>query len=253
MDKVLIERMSWTEFEQAMKETDVVIIPVGSLEEHGPHNPLGVDIHAAAYCAELIGQKARVPVAPVMPFGDARGLLGFPGTVSIDTELLRQVLVAYAESFIRHGAKRFLFINGHGGNVPALAMAAGDLYDKHGCVSLFTEWWVTLPEINPDWPCDDHGGYFETSFMMGVNASLVEMSRAQKPPETASLTAGMVGGKFRGVRIPLPIPLDKRQKMGNMGRPPAGASEEVGKAMIDAYVDYNVGLVEELKKIQVAT
>ncbi len=249
MDRVLIERMSWVEFEQAMKETDVIVIPVGSLEEHGPHNPLGVDIHAAAACAELIGRKSRALVAPVMPFGDARSLLGFPGTVSIDTELLRQVIVAYAESFIEHGAKRFLFVNGHGGNVAALAMAAGDLYEKHGCISSYTEWWVTLAEINPDWPCDDHGGYFETSFMMGIDASTVEMSRAQEPPEIPDLTAGLPGGKFRGVRVPLPIPLDKRQKLGNMGRPPAGANKELGKAMIDAYVDYNVGLIEELRKI----
>jgi creatinine amidohydrolase len=96
MDKVLIEEMSWIEFRDAMKETDLVIIPVGVVEEHGCHNPLGTDVLIAEECAKLIGERAKVPVAPVMPFGYSPNVVCFPGTNSLDPELYRKVLFSYA-------------------------------------------------------------------------------------------------------------------------------------------------------------
>ncbi len=249
MMKVLIEEMSWSEFKEAMVGNDLVIIPVGSIEEHGRHNPLGVDMLVAAWCAERIGAKAGAPVAPVMPFGWAAGIAGFPGTVTLDPELYRKILVSYAESYIKHGARRFLWVNGHGGNVPILGMVMGDLYEKYGVVGSHTEWWTTLAQINEDWPCDDHGGHFETSVMMAVNADTVDMTKA-RAATVSDLTDGITATGYRGVRIGLPIPLDKRQKVGNMGRPPFGANKELGQAMMDAYIEYNVGLCAELRKIK---
>lgn len=248
MKKVLIEEMSWSEFKDAMTETDLVVIPVGSLEEHGRHNPLGVDMLVAAWCAERIGRKANALVAPVMPYGYAASISGFAGTVTLDPELLRRVYFSYAESYIKHSAKRFLWINGHGGNVATLDIVAGDLYDRYGAISTHTEWWTTLAQINPNWPCDDHGGYFETSVQMAVNADIVDMSKAQAAP-TFNLTEKITANVYRGVRVDIPIPLHKQQMIGNKGRPPAGANAELGQAMLQAYIDYNVGLANELRKI----
>ncbi len=253
MKKVLIEEMSWSEFKEAMAGNDLIIMPVGSLEAHGRHNPLGVDLLVAAYCAKLIGEKVGAPVAPVMPFGWAASLAGYPGTVSLDPELYRKVLFSYAESYIKHGAKRFLWINGHGGNVPILGNVAGDLYEKYGTISSFTEWWTTLKQLKEDWPCDDHGGHFETSVMMAVNPDIVDMAKARVAP-TSFLSEGLAAGGYRGVSVTLPIPSHKRQagqKVANRGREPWGANAELGKAMIQTYVDYCVGLAAELRKMKV--
>lgn len=251
MEKVLIENMSWTEFKEAMKETDLVIIPVGVNEEHGCHNPLGTDTFIAEECARLVGEKVKAPVAAVMPFGYTANLVNFPGTISLDPMLYRKVLFSYAESYVKHGAKRFLFINGHGGNTNTLAMVSADLFDKYGAICSFNQWWEVLPQLNPDWNCADHGGYFETSMMMAVNEDIIDMEKAQSAPVN-NLTEGIVynhGWHYKGASIPIPIDLFKVHKFGNVGNEPFTANKELGQQMIYAYVEFNVALANELKKI----
>lgn len=253
MNKVLIEEMSWDEFKDAMKETDLVIIPVGVIEEHGRHNPLGTDALIAEACAKLVGERVNAPVAPVMPFGYSPNVIDFPGTNSLDPMLYRKVLVSYAESFVRHGAKRFLFINGHGGNTTILGMVAGDLFDRHGCICSFTQWWETLAQLDSTMPCNDHGGYFETSMMMAVNSEIVNLDNACDAPVN-NLTENIAysgGWKFKGTAISMPMSLYKHQKIGNVGNSPLGANAELGNRMIEKYVDYNVGLGNELRKVKI--
>ncbi len=252
MKTMQIEEMSWTEFEVAAGECDLIVVPAGSTEQHGLHCPLGVDTSVALHCARMVGEEARALVGPVLPFGYAESFLGYPGTISIDADLLTAVLVSYAESYIKHGARRFLFINGHGGNVGSIEAAMALLLDRHGCVSAHTEWWTTLPHINPKWTCDDHAGHFETSVMMAVDPELVAMERAAEAIEV-KLTDGIVQNRFRGVRLNLPVPLNRRTNPGNMGRPVAGANAALGTEMIRAYVDLNIRLVEELRAIPLDT
>jgi creatinine amidohydrolase len=243
--------MSWTEFRDAMTNNDLVVVPVGSIESHGPHNPLGTDTLLALACAKAIGLKANAPVAPVMPIGDARNLMGFPGTASIDPELLRQVMVQTCESYIKAGAKKILFINGHGGNTSTLKMVAADLYAKHGVLVTYTEWWTTLLQLYSEYPCNEHGGRCETSMVLAVDPSLVDMKKAKTVPRK-DLAPGMTftdGFKFRGVKLPVTVALDRLTPMGNYGDPAEEASEETGKKMFDLYVDYCVRLVEELRKV----
>lgn len=251
MKKVLIEEMSWTEFRDVMKETDTIVIPVGVIEEHGCHNPLGTDGLIAEACARLIGERAGVPVAALLPFGCTANLVGFPGTISLDPELYRRVLLSYAESYIRHGAMRILFVNGHGGNTDVLRTVCADLFDKHGCIAFNNQWWEVLPSLKAEWDCADHGGHFETSMMMAVDEHLVDLSKAHDAPVTP-LTAQLQyqhGWRYRGAPIPLPIHLEKVHKYGNVGNPPHEANAELGRQMIETYVDFNVALIEEMKKV----
>jgi creatinine amidohydrolase len=250
MNKVLISDMSWVEFRDVMATNDLVIIPVGSIEEHGPHNPLGTDMLIARAAARAIGAKAQAPVAPVMPVGNARNLAAFPGTATIDPELLRQVMVQLCEAYIRHGAKRFLFINGHGGNTATLKRVSADLYARHKAIATQTEWWLTLPRIS-EYPCNDHGGKYETSMVMAVDEGLVNMAKAVTVPRknlSAQLTFSN-GLQFRGAKLTSPVPLDRLTPMGNYGAEAEQADVRMGRKMFDVYVDYCAGLVEELRKI----
>ncbi len=252
MKTVMIEEMSWSDFGEAMSSNDLVIVPVGSIEEHGMHNPLGTDMLIARAVAKDVGEKVGAPVAPVMPIGNARNLMGFPGTAHIDPEILRQVMVQVCEAFIRAGAKRFLFINGHGGNVTALRFVANDLYEKYGVISTNSEWWTVLPHI-ADIPCNDHGGHYETSMMMAVNEKIVDMSKAKTLPRK-QLTDKLEweeGLKFAGASVPIPIPLDKLTPQGNYGAPAEKANKALGEKMYSAYVDFCVGLAQELRKLVV--
>jgi len=157
MKKVLIEEMSWVEFRNVMTDNDLIVFPVGSIEEHGPHNPLGADYLIAEKAAYDIGMKVNAPVAPLMPIGNASNLMGFPGTVTLDPKLLRNVLLQVCEGFIKQGAKRFLFINGHGGNTSTIKIVSDDLYEKYKVFSTQTEWWIILKQMS-EFPCNDHGG-----------------------------------------------------------------------------------------------
>lgn len=250
MKQSLISEMSWTEFRDAMATNDLVIIPVGSIEEHGPHNPLGTDTLIARAAAREIGLRAKAPVAPVMPIGNARNLMGFPGTATLDPELLRQVLVQLCEAYLRHGARRFLFINGHGGNTATLKRVAADLYAAHGAIATQTEWWLTLPHIS-DYPCNDHGGQYETSMMLAVDERLVDLTKAATVPRR-NLTEQLAfadGLQFRGVKLMAPMGLDRLTPLGNYGAPAEKADLETGRRMFEIYVDYCVGLAEELRRI----
>ncbi len=250
MKTVMISEMSWTEFRDLMATNDLVVIPAGSIEQHGPHNPLGTDMLIALETAKAIGQKAQAPVAPVMPIGNARNLIGFPGTATLDPELLRQVMVQLCEAYIRHGAKRFLFINGHGGNASTLKNVAADLYARHGAISTQTEWWLTLPKIS-EFPCNDHGGKYETSMVMAIDEGLVDMSKARTVPRKnlSPAVAFANGLEFRGVKLAMNVPLDRISPLGNYGAPAEEADAKMGRKMFDTYVDYCVGLAEELRKI----
>ncbi len=246
----MIEEMSWYEFRDVMATNDLIIVPVGSIEEHGPHNPLGTDYMIARATAKAIGEKANAPVVPVMPIGNARNLMGFPGTATLDPELLREIMVQVCEAYIRHGAKRFLFINGHGGNTATLKMVSADLYAKHGVLSTQTEWWITLPQIS-EYPCNDHGGHYETSMMMAVDEKLVDMSKAQTVPRK-NLTDELIfnkGLEYRGAQIPIPVTLDKYTPLGNYGAEAEKANIELGEKLFETYVEYCSGLAEELRKV----
>lgn len=246
----MIEEMSWSDFQEAMSSNDLIIVPVGSTESHGPHNPLGTDTHIALAVAKAVGEKMGVPVAPVMPIGFARNLMGFPGTVNLDGELLRQVMVQVCEAFIRHGAKRILFINGHGGNANALRFVANDLYEKYGVIATNSEWWTTLHQLI-GLNVSEHGGKHETSFMMAANHRIVDMKKAKTVPRTPPADGFTVdeGVKFRGASVPLPLPVDKLTPQGSYGEDVEGASKEIGDRLFDTYVDFCVGLCAELRKI----
>ena len=251
MKTIWIERMSWTDFRDAMKETDTVIVPLGVMEEHGPHSPLGTDTWIAEHCAALIGERTQTPVATVLPYGYAANVRSFPGSTSLDPDTYRQVLSAYCGGFAAHGARRFLFINGHGGNTPVLDLVAGDLYDKYGAISFANDWWTLIPQLAPEYDCADHGGYYETSMLMAARPGLPRMDLAHGVGECAisdNIRKHYIW-HFQGASIGINCDVGKFNPYGNLGNPPMGASRELGEKLTEIYVSYNVDLVNEIKRI----
>jgi creatinine amidohydrolase len=248
----LCAELSWTEFAEAMKKDDVVVIPAGILEQHGLHNPLGTDTFIAEHCAREIAERSGCLAAPVFPYGYGPEGRNFPGQVSLSPGLLRNIWYAYAASYARHGARRFLFVNGHGGNGMILRTLAGDLWRDCGAVCAVTEWWVTVPCIKPELACNDHGGLYETSCALSLRPELVDMGRAADSVPDAFLSEHIRAGyetTFKGQPFFAAVDDYALGRAGNLGASPAGASAELGRDVLEAYIDYNAGLIEELRKI----
>jgi creatinine amidohydrolase len=164
----------------------LLILPVGVVEEHGAHLPLGLDslaaeIYAAAAAPHLEREGFEVLVAPTIPYGVARAAIDFPGTLSLEPETLRALLVDVGRSLARHGLKRQVFLNGHRDlvHMRALDEARDTLMAEKAaevlCVGFTSDPNVTaacyregVPELSqsarPD--REGHGGEWETSLAL---------------------------------------------------------------------------------------
>jgi len=184
--KNYIPHMTWKEFEDALKRTDMAIIPVGSVEQHGKHLPLGTDFYGATETVKLIAQEVDVLVAPILFLGLAEYHMGFPGTMTLSPETFEAVVYESALSLIRHGIKKIMIYNGHGGNNVAVDNVVRKINQTTEAVAVKLNNIEPLPEpearLYP--PYDWHAGIAETSLMLYLTNSLVDMSKAEKPVMT---------------------------------------------------------------------
>lgn len=197
--------MAWPEVADLLTRTDMVIIPVAAIEQHGRQGPLGTDFLNAVEKSKLIAQRTDVLVAPILMPGNSPYHMGFPGTITLKSETIQAVYFEAAQSLIQHGFRRFLFLNGHGGNAattrfivdrinqetPAIAVELGE------AAAPFMKR-VTLPGA-PAKTFDRHSGFGETSDSLYLTPNLVDMSKAKAapltmPPHLAAMVPKVIAG-----------------------------------------------------------
>lgn len=155
-----------------------VLLPLGAVEQHGPHLPVDTDVRIATWLVDAaVTADASLVAAPALPYGASGEHEGPPGTVSIGTEALTTVLVEWGRSACRWAA-RVVVVNGHGGNLDALRRAVPQLRDEGRDVAWFT------PAIADG---DAHAGHVETSLLLRFAPHLVHHDRIA-PGDTRPLT-----------------------------------------------------------------
>src|SRR4026207_1496890 len=115
-----------------LKKNPLVILPAGSVEQHGPHLPAGTDIYAANVIGHAVAERMDGLVLPGGPLGVAPSPMPFGATIPLTPEPYQRVVVETGESTSKHGAKRLLILNWHEGNIPSLAIASEKLHRDAG-------------------------------------------------------------------------------------------------------------------------
>jgi creatinine amidohydrolase len=165
-----------------------VVLPVASMEQHGPHLPVGVDtILCEAVCkraAEIVGQRDgghRAVVAPTLWCGMAEHHMSFGGTFTFDIPTYRAVLLAFLKSIERAGFGRCAIVNGHGGNMSALNAFLPDLQRETALeIRATTYFMLAVDEIRPFLDRQNgvrHACEVETSMMLALTPDLVKRDR----------------------------------------------------------------------------
>ena len=170
------------DFKEICNKVNTVIIPIGSVEAHGHHLPLGTDIFSPRLFCKEINEKIgdRIWIAPEIPYGQSYDLSIYPGTVTVPSQVMAEYLFYVCKSFYNNGLKNIVFLNGHGGNITALSLAAEKLVDL-GAVVMTINWWLDFSEdILTVTEGQGHGGEDETSAVLYYNEKLVQMEKATK-------------------------------------------------------------------------
>jgi creatinine amidohydrolase len=221
------------------KQDAIVMLPVASLEQHGPHLPVEVDSMlgetvAARTAAKVAARGQAVVVLPVLWTGLSEHHMSFGGTITLDNAAFAAVVEGVVRSVLRHGFRKIVLLNAHGGNENALRAITDDLTPKLGVpIVQFTYWYaaaVPIAKILETQGGLSHACEAETSMMLAVRPELVAVDRI---PLAKSNRDGQGGGGDIPSGVYRWRSVGSRSASGVLGNPEA-ATREKGERLFDA-------------------
>ncbi|MGB2906239.1 MAG: creatininase family protein [Candidatus Aminicenantaceae bacterium] len=246
----LLEHLTWEQARVRFKEVDVALLPVGSIEQHGPHLPLDTDAFDASCLAKRVAAACSPPrplVLPLIPYGVSYHHEDFSGTLSISPETLAQMTYEIGMSAARHGIAKLVILNGHGGNIPALQFAAQRINQDAHIFTCVETGETSRKDIETivETPNDVHAGEEETSTSLYMRPELVQLKAMQKFIPRFSIRYLDFSSK-RSVEWNARIA--KISPSGVLGDP-TKASTEKGRMIWEAMTRHLVEFVEDLKNM----
>lgn len=271
-----LPHMTVPEVRDFLTRSDMVVIPVTSLEQHGLHLPIGTDYLNGVERAKLIAQQVDVLVAPILLPGQSPYHMGFEGTITLPSTLIQEVYVESVKSLIRHGFKRFLMLNSHGGNAATTRFivdrinqeTAGIAVDLGSVLAPFRSTQGLPSTSPPGGPVfDRHGGTGETSNSMYLTPELVDLDAAVPaeltlPPHLEAMLPAVVAGDPTALAVFLAEGLKAEAtgkgtsaaQMSTTGvwgvRDPAEATAARGQAETEAFVAAAVAFVRRWNELR---
>ena len=273
-----LPHMTVPEVQDLLTRSDMVIIPVASLEQHGLHLPIGTDYLNGVARAQLIAQQVDVLVAPILLPGQSPYHMGFEGTITLPSTLIQEVYVEAAKSLMSHGFKRFLILNAHGGNTATTKFIVdrinqeteGIAVDLGAVVGPFRNRAAVAPapQAAPAQRMfDRHGGTSETSNSLYLIPELVDLDAAvpaelSLPPHMQQMLPEVVAGDPTALAVFLAEGLKdeatgKGTSAGEMSttgvwgvRDPRAGTAERGRVATEVLVNAAVGFIERWNELR---
>ena len=226
--------MTWPEIGALDRDRTVLLLPVGSVEQHGHHMPTGTDTYLATAVSDAAAALAG-PVVVVLPspcYGLSAHHMHFPGSITLTAETMMAMVADIVASVIHHGFRRVVVVNGHGGNagvIDVLASTLGHRFYGTARIACLTYFTLAREQIMATRE-SKHGGMghaceFETSLMLHLHPDLVHLERAVvRYPETGTpyLSTDLVQGSI----VRTFVAFDDLSESGTFGDPGLASTEK---------------------------
>jgi creatinine amidohydrolase len=258
---VELGRMSWEEVAEVVSSDPVVLLPVGTVEQHGPHLPVAADDMVAELFAKKVAEATGAVVAPTLNYGCSDVFRRFPGTLSIRSETFKAVLLDVCHALYNDaGFRRLIIVDNHGGNETHVEEVARVLRRERGrdtligCLYPWNLGYAVMREVFPDaGAVYGHGGEPETSAMMAMFPEDVQMRRAKRGGYQPAHGFTMRG--YGKVAVPgwkagegsLYLDADEVAPDGVTGDP-LQASAEYGRQWVERVVGFGIAYVKEFQR-----
>lgn len=250
---ILLAELSTTQLAELAKEIELVLIPVGAHEQHGPALPVATDTLTAQVLSALAGtlMRPRVGVAPVIPWGVSWTHLGKTGTISLREDTLIALVEDVVSSLYRHGFSRFLLVNTHGGNIASLQIAADRCHRDVGVpivapVYAYDLIRVAAAEVLGE-DAIGHGGGDEASAILAVRPDLVSVD--ELGPRDADMSIRRVQRAVRAGGGSLPVMQHRVSPSGASGDS-SDASTHAGNRILGQAANGLQAIIEELLSLE---
>ncbi len=248
MNTIWLNEMDWTEIGEYLKDNDIVLIPIGSTEQHGPAAPLGLDTYVAIALVEDVAKQTGVISTPPIWFGDSTHHLGFPGTISIKTETLTEYVKDIIRSLARHGFKKIIIVNGHKiTNLTALHSAVRNIKEFEFpdlFLAVVDPVKIGIEAAKVRETKEHHAGELEISHLMYKFPNLIKEDKIPKeePDFEGRYSRYMKSDLFKsGISIDIPWSSKEQKEFAK-----SGAMSDATKASREKGEKYHKNMVKEI-------
>src|SRR5919199_1414673 len=248
---IQLANMTWPEARDALAAAEVVIVPTGSIEQHGPGMVLRTDTTIAVAVAERVADRLRprAVVAPALPFGLSAHHLRFPGTLTLRPDTFMAVVLDLVRSLEAHGARRVFLLNGHGGNQAALGLVVARARQELRVPVATALYLAAAADLLRErfGRAYAHACEIEASVALAAAPDLVRLEALSSgaelaPPYRHAVLAG--GGAGAGAFVDAGLRMDELTANGALGDPRL-ASREAGEALLRLVGDRLVEFLED--------
>jgi len=233
---LILEEMSWPEVAAVKDKVKMVLIPVGSIEQHGPNMSFVTDTAVVTEACRRAATRLcpEVLLAPTVPWGISYHHMDFPGTISLHPDTLSRILSDVVKSLQHHGFQNFLLVNGHGGNVTHLGSDCVKIREelRPNFVGMCTYFGLG-GEVSIG-----HAGKVEVSYGLYLAPQTVKRGALAEPEHT--------GWQSQAGDVRTQYPVRKRSLNGVLSEGAAEATEEYGKELAEAAIEGLVKMVRTL-------